>query len=115
MLQKEYRDEDLLFLDKLPNVEDHSERLNDFSDTAALISKMDLVISVDTSVAHLAGALGKSVWILLPFAPDFRWMLGTKNSPWYQSAVLYRQSSIDQWDDVIYYLKNDLEQINIRN
>ena len=115
MLQKEYRDEDLKLLDELPNVEDHSEWLNDFSDTAALISKMDLVISVDTSVAHLAGALGTPVWILLPFAPDFRWMLEATNSPWYQSAVLYRQSSISQWKDVINKVKNDLKQNIIGN
>ena len=115
MLQKEYRDDDLQLLDELPNVEDHSVRLNDFSDTATLISKMDLVISVDTSVAHLAGALGTPVWILLPFAPDFRWMLDSTNSPWYQSAVLYRQSSIGQWEDVIYHLKNDLKHKIIRN
>ena len=115
MLQKEYRDEDLQLLDELPNVEDHCERLNDFSDTAALISKMDLVISVDTSVAHLAGALGKSIWILLPFAPDYRWMLESTNSPWYQSAVLYRQSSIGQWKDVINNLKNDLKHKIVGN
>jgi ADP-heptose:LPS heptosyltransferase len=73
----------------------------DFADTAAVISLLDLVISVDTSVAHLAGTLGKPVWILLPFAPDFRWMLERDDSPWYPSAQLFRQPGPGDWDTVI--------------
>jgi hypothetical protein len=79
----------------------HGEHLTDFTDTAALISEMDLIISVDTSVAHLAGALGKPVWIFLPFVPDHRWMLKREDSPWYPTARLFRQERIGDWKSVI--------------
>jgi tetratricopeptide (TPR) repeat protein len=77
------------------------ERLCDFSDTAGLISQLDLVISVDTGVAHLAGALRKPVWILLTHAPDWRWLLDREDSPWYPSARLFRQSDAREWGSVI--------------
>ena len=67
------------------------EQLEDFADTAAAIAPLDLVISVDTAVAHLAGAMGKSVWILLGAVPDWRWFLDRVNSPWYPTARLFRQ------------------------
>jgi hypothetical protein len=76
------------------------EELGDFSDTAALISQLDLVISVDTSVAHLAGALGKPVWILVTHAPDWRWLLDRDDSPWYPSARLFRQRETREWGSV---------------
>ncbi len=75
--------------------------LNDFSDTAALLSEMDLVISIDTAVAHLAGALGKEVWVLLPFHPDFRWLRKRTDSPWYPTARLFRQTEAGQWHGVL--------------
>ncbi|WP_248321558.1 tetratricopeptide repeat protein [Caballeronia sp. Sq4a] len=75
--------------------------VTDLADTAALIEQLDLVISVDTSVAHLAGALGKPVWILCRFAGDWRWLVGRDDSPWYPSARLFRQSRPDDWTDVI--------------
>ncbi|MGY9002948.1 MAG: glycosyltransferase family 9 protein, partial [Rhodospirillales bacterium] len=75
--------------------------LLDFSDTAALIDAMDLVISVDTSVAHLAGAMGKKTFILLPYSPDYRWMLEKKDSPWYPTVTLFRQPAMGDWDTVI--------------
>jgi len=78
----------------------HHETLNDFSDTAALIEEMDLVISVDTSVAHLAGALGKPVWIILPKEPDFRWLIDRPDNPWYPTARLFRQSEYGDWNNV---------------
>jgi tetratricopeptide (TPR) repeat protein len=84
------------------------EKLADFSDTAALISQLDLVISVDTSVAHLAGALGKPVWILLTHAPDWRWLLDGDNSPWYPGARLFRQCETRQWADVTMRLRDAL-------
>ena len=62
---------------------------------------MDLVISVDTAVAHLAGALGRQVWTLLPFAPDWRWMLDRKDTPWYPTMRLFRQSRFGDWDGVL--------------
>ncbi len=75
--------------------------LKDFADTAALISNLDLIIAVDTAVAHLAGALGKPVWILLPFIPDWRWLLDREDSPWYPTARLFRQNETRQWEHVI--------------
>ena len=75
--------------------------LRDFADTAALIEAMDLVISIDTAVAHLAGALAKPVWIMLAFSPDWRWLLGRDDSPWYPTARLFRQSKPGDWDGVV--------------
>jgi hypothetical protein len=76
---------------------DLTDRLHDFADTAALITHLDLVISVDTSVAHLAGALGANVALLLPYAPDWRWLLDRSDSPWYPTMTLYRQSTPGDW------------------
>jgi ADP-heptose:LPS heptosyltransferase len=75
--------------------------LVDFEDTAALIANLDLVITVDTAVAHLAGGLGRPVWILLPYAADWRWMTGRDDSPWYPSARLFRQRRAGDWGDVL--------------
>jgi hypothetical protein len=86
----------------------HAENLKDFADTAALISEMDLIISVDTSVAHLAGALGKRVWIVLPFIPDFRWLTEREDSPWYPTARLFRQPHHNDWASVIEKIKATL-------
>jgi tetratricopeptide (TPR) repeat protein len=100
-LQKEVRDYDREYLTKTPAIKDLSELLGDFSDVAALIAEMDLVISVDTAVAHLAGALGKSVWILLPFHSDFRWLRDREDSPWYRTARLFRQGKDGEWTEVV--------------
>jgi hypothetical protein len=107
-LQKEYRATDKDFLSLHPNIHQHQDELIDFSDTAALIECMDLVICVDTSVAHLAGALGKETWVLLPYAPDYRWMLDRSDSPWYPSIKLFRQDQSWRWDRVINELKLQL-------
>ena len=95
-LQKEIRAGDAETLASC-NILRFDQELGDFSDTAALISQLDLVISVDTSVAHLAGALGKPVWILLTHAPDWRWLLDRDDSPWYPSARLFRQRETREW------------------
>jgi ADP-heptose:LPS heptosyltransferase len=91
------------------NIFQHQNNLNDFSDTAGLINQMDLIISVDTSVAHLSGAIGKKVWLLLPFMPDFRWMLDRDDSPWYPNLKLFRQPTISDWESVIKLLMIDLK------
>jgi len=80
---------------------DYTAELGDFKATAALVAALDLVISVDTAVAHLAGALGKPVWILLPYAADWRWLVDREDSPWYPSARLLRQPRRGDWDAVI--------------
>jgi tetratricopeptide (TPR) repeat protein len=82
-------------------IPDNSPRLSDFAATAELVAMLDLVVSVDTSTAHLAGALGKPVWIMLPHGPDGRWMLGRNDTPWYKSARLFRQTAPGDWAGVI--------------
>ena len=76
---------------------DFSVDLTDFSETAALVANLDLVVTVDTSVAHLAGGLGRPVWVLLPYAPDWRWQLERNDSPWYPTARLFRQTALGDW------------------
>jgi ADP-heptose:LPS heptosyltransferase len=78
-----------------------SAEIADFADTMAILEGLDLLISVDTSVAHLAGALGKPVWLLLPYAPDWRWLLGRADSPWYPTMRLFRQPAPGDWTSVI--------------
>jgi hypothetical protein len=94
----------------LPNVTVLAEELRDFADTAAAIEALDLVVSTDTSVPHLAGALNKEVWILLGFAPDWRWLLERNDSPWYPSAKLFRQSAIGDWSDLVTRARQALER-----
>ena len=85
--------------------------LEDFTDTAAIVANLDLVITVDTSVAHLAGAMGKPVWILLPHAPDWRWLKDRTDSPWYPTARLFRQTVAGRWGDVLDRVAADLQQL----
>jgi tetratricopeptide (TPR) repeat protein len=107
-LQKDPRDGDAEILTGNPRILDFCALLRDYSDTAALIAQVDLVISVDTSVAHLAGALGKPAWILLPLCSDWRWLLDRDDSPWYPTARLFRQPSIGDWDSVIRRVRQEL-------
>jgi Flp pilus assembly protein TadD/ADP-heptose:LPS heptosyltransferase len=88
---------------------DHMDAVEDFADTAALIENLDMVISVDTAVAHLAGALGKPVWLLIPIFPDFRWMLERDDSPWYPTMRLFRQKSMGDWGSVIEDMRKELK------
>ena len=107
-LQTELRGADRDALRGLPNLLHLGDELGDFSDTAAIISLLDVVISVDTAAAHLAGALGKPVLILLPHAADFRWMRDRADTPWYPTAKLLRQPSFGDWDSVINRVSDEL-------
>ncbi len=108
-LQTEYREADRALLGGLPNLRDCAPELGDFADTAGLIAQLDLVITVDTSVAHLAGALGRPVWLLLPYAPDYRWLLGREDSPWYPTMRLFRQPATGDWATVLDRVGGGLE------
>ena len=107
-LQKEIREIDKLTLDSNSHILNFAGHLNDFLDTSALIDNLDLVISVDTSVAHLSGAFGKKTLLLLPYVPDWRWLLDRDDSPWYPSIKLYRQTFIGDWNSVLERVKLDL-------
>ena len=97
-LQQEVRTHDQAILDAHPQVRSFSRDLNDFTDTAALISLMDAVVSIDTSIAHLAGALGQDVRVLLArIGQDWRWMTEDVQTPWYPSMRLYRQGEDNDW------------------
>jgi hypothetical protein len=98
-------------LSLLPNLVDPTAQIRSFEDTAALLNSLDLLISVDTSVAHLAGALGRPVWILLPYAPDWRWGLGSERSALYPSARLFRQPAPGQWGPVVDRVRSELDQL----
>jgi len=100
-LQKDVRPADAVVLGQRADIAQFGGALSDFSDSAALISELDLVITVDTSVAHLAGALGRPTWILLPYLPDWRWLLDRETSPWYPTACLFRQDETRAWSNVI--------------
>jgi tetratricopeptide (TPR) repeat protein len=100
-LQKEAAEEQLHALSHFSNVIHVGDQLNDFSDTAAVVANLDLVISVDTAVAHLAGALGKPVWVLLPLSSDWRWHMRSHQTPWYPQARLFRQKNRSDWQGVI--------------
>jgi len=94
-----------------PVIIDHMGEVVDFSDTAALMDQLDLLISVDTSCAHLAGALGKPVWLLNRFDTCWRWQLGIGNSPWYASMKIYRQERLDDWSGVLVQVRADLHSL----
>jgi len=106
-LQKEIRPADQTPISK--HIALFGADLENFTDTAGLIANMDLVISVDTAVAHLAGAMGKPVWVLLPFNPDWRWMLERGDCPWYPSARLFRQTRIGDWNSVLSLVATELK------
>jgi tetratricopeptide (TPR) repeat protein len=113
-LQKDVRECDRQALQSSPTsptILQFSDELHDFSDTAALCDCMDVVISVDTSVAHLSAALGKNTWILLPFVPDWRWLLNRDDSPWYPTARLFRQDRFGDWNGVFERVRASLMQL----
>lgn len=107
-LQKDPRPDDKAILLERTEIIDLTAHLTDFAETAALVSCLDLVISVDTSVVHLAGALGRPTWILLPYRPDWRWLLGRDDSPWYPTVRLFRQSETREYGSVLDRVRTEL-------
>jgi tetratricopeptide (TPR) repeat protein len=109
-LQKEVRPFDRQALHE-GNLGHYGDELHDFSDTAALCAQLDVVLSVDTSVAHLAGAMGQPTWLLLPFLPDWRWLLDRDDSPWYPTVQLFRQSESRRWEPVLARVASNLQRL----
>jgi hypothetical protein len=107
-LQKDPRRDDAAVLRERSDIVDLTVHLSDFLETAALVSCLDLVITVDTSVAHLAGALGRPTWILVPYTPDYRWLLDRDDSPWYPSVRLFRQNKSREYDSVLDRVRDEL-------
>ena len=91
-------------------VSDLGSKLHDFADTAAVISQLDLVITVDTAVAYLAGAMARPVWVLIPFAADWRWLRGREDSPWYSTMRLFRQQQPGDWAEPMSRVKAALSE-----
>ena len=110
-LQKDPRADDRTLLRERTDILDLTADLTDFVETAALISCLDLVITVDTSVAHLAGALGCPTWILLPFVPDYRWLLDRDDSPWYPTVRLFRQTETREYGSVVERVRRELQEL----
>jgi hypothetical protein len=100
-IQRDLREEDAATVAAESRVTHLGAALTDFADTAAVLAHCDLVVTVDTAVAHLAGAMGKRVWVLVPFAPDWRWGLHGEMTPWYPTASLFRQPKPGDWGSVI--------------
>ena len=110
-LQKDDAANQVLQLEDGVNIENLGEQFADFSDTAAAIENLDLVISVDTAVLHLAGAMGKPAWGLLPLAPDWRWLLDRDDSPWYPTIKLFRQKKHADWKEVFTRIADELRSL----
>jgi len=111
VIQKDLPDEDRDFIENSNGITYLGDELNDFLDSAAIVKNMDLIICVDTSLAHLAGAIGKQVFILLSQTSDWRWFLDANTSPWYSSATLFRQTSLDDWSGVIERVNESLSRM----
>jgi tetratricopeptide (TPR) repeat protein len=109
-LQKGARERDRALLAERRDIRDAEAELASFADTASLMRQLDLVISVDTSVAHLAGSLGRPLWVLLPYVADWRWLTGRDDSPWYPTARLFRQSAARQWNEVVANVRTALAE-----
>src|SRR6185369_14258231 len=110
-LKPEMSAADATVLAATPSITNLGPYLTDFADTAAVIAQLDVIIAVDTSVAHLAGALGRPVWLLLPFSPDWRWLLDRNDSPWYPTARLIRQPKTGDWASVVSHVAPQLTSL----
>jgi tetratricopeptide (TPR) repeat protein len=111
-LQKDPRPDDRAVLQARSDIVDLTAHLSDFVETAALISCLDLVVTVDTSVAHLAAALGRPTWILLPYTPDYRWLLDRDDSPWYPTVRLFRQDEKRNYERVLDRVRSELKAMH---
>ncbi len=109
-LQKEIAERDAAAMRACQNLLLRAPELVDFADTAGLVAQLDLVIAVDSAVAHLAGAMGRPVWLLVPFSPDWRWLLGRTDSPWYSATRLFRQPRLGDWQTVLTNVRSELQQ-----
>jgi len=111
-LQRDVTGEEAALLRGHASVTVIGEELADFADTAAVVSMLDLVVSVDTALVHLAGAIGKPVLVLLPYSPDFRWLLEREDSPWYPTARLFRQPRLGDWESVLERVGDELARLS---
>jgi Flp pilus assembly protein TadD len=114
VIQFDIRDADRRTMIDFPNLSDHSATLTDFAQTAGLLASMDMIVTVDTAVAHLAGALNMSTWVMLAHSADWRWMRDRDDSPWYPSLRLFRQAQRGDWHNVIAQVGDNLDQWAIR-
>lgn len=114
-LQKEKGPDDVAFIAEIPAIGDLAPLCDDFADTAAAIAELDLVISVDTAVAHLAGAIGQRAWTLLPYSPDWRWGYDASTTPWYPTMQLIRQPSPGDWEGVFRIIQTEVQEITAEN
>ena len=111
IIQKELSVIDMEFLKKYPEIKFIGEEIINFSDTAAIVENMDLIISIDTSLIHLAGAMGKKSFLMLSWSPEWRWLLDRSDSPWYKSIKIFRQKLIGDWNSVINQIEFELNKL----
>ena len=112
IIQKELSAEDMKFLNNHKEINFLGKEISNFSDTAAIVENMDLIISVDTSLIHLAGALGKKSFLILSYSADWRWLLDRNSTPWYDSVRIFRQKLIGDWDFVINQIQLEFNNLN---
>jgi tetratricopeptide (TPR) repeat protein len=114
IIQKELDTKDKIFLKDSTDIKFLGDDINNFLDTAAIVENMDLIISINTSLIHLAGALGKKSFLLLPWASEWRWLIDRSDSPWYKSIKIFRQKFIDDWDSVINEIQFELSKLKLK-
>ncbi len=108
LIQKDLRDDDRVYLNACPEITYLGDSIQNFDDSAAMVACMDMIISIDTSLAHLAGAMGKKSFVLLPYLADWRWFEGTQECPWYKSLTLFRQLTQGDWSPVVRQVAKEL-------